>query len=203
MRVLRVWRFGLYYVVVFGAYVGLSLWLPHYYVDVYGMKLRDAGFLTALFIFPASLLRPLGGYLSDRVGARPVTYTAFIVMCGALAWLSFGMGIYQFTALLVVVGVMMGLGKASVYKYIADYFPKDVGAAGGVVGAVGGVGGFALPLLFAWAHHASGRPESAFLVVLVSAVFSLICLHVVVVKMLRDERRRTNTLQTREQSDAT
>ena len=121
-------------------------------------------------------------------------------MCIALGWLSFGMGIVQFTALLVVVGVMMGLGKASVYKYITDYFPKDVGAAGGVVG---GVGGFALPLLFAWAHHWSGRPESAFLVVLVSAVFSLICLHVVVVKMLRDERRRASTIDTREQPDAT
>jgi NNP family nitrate/nitrite transporter-like MFS transporter len=202
LRVLRVWRFGLYYIVVFGAYVGLALWLPHYYVDVYGMKLRDAGFLTALFIFPASLLRPLGGYLSDRLGARPVTYTAFVVMCLALGWLSFSMGIVQFTALMVVVGVMMSLGKASVYKYITDYFPKDVGAAGGVVGAVGGVGGFALPLLFAWAHHASGRPESAFLVVLVSAVFSLICLHVVVVKMLRDERRRASTIDTREQTDA-
>ena len=203
LRVLRVWRFGLYYIVVFGAYVALALWLPHYYVDVYGLKLRDAGFLTALFIFPASLLRPVGGYLSDRVGARPVTYTAFVVMCFTLGWLSFGMGIVQFTALIVVVGVMMGLGKASVFKYIADYFPQDVGAAGGVVGAVGGLGGFALPLLFAWAHDASGRPESIFLVVLVSAVFSLVCLHVVVVKMLRDERRRARTIDTREQPDAT
>ena len=87
---LRVWRFGLYYIVVFGAYVALALWLPHYYVDVYGVDLRTAGFLTALFIFPASLLRPLGGYLSDRLGPRPVTYSAFIVMCGAFIWLSLG-----------------------------------------------------------------------------------------------------------------
>jgi NNP family nitrate/nitrite transporter-like MFS transporter len=197
LRDLRVWRFGLYYIVVFGAYVGLALWLPKYYVDVYGVDLRTAGFLTALFIFPASLLRPLGGYLSDRLGARAVTYTAFIVMCFALGRLSFRLGIVQFTALIVVVGMMMGLGKASVYKYIADYYPKDVGAAGGVVGAVGGLGGFALPLLFAWAHQESGRPESTFLVLLASALFSLICLHVVVVKMLRDQRRRVDIIDTR------
>jgi len=194
---LRVWRFGLYYIVVFGAYVGMALWLPKYYVDVYGVDLRTAGFLTALFIFPASLLRPLGGYLSDRLGPRPVTYTAFIVMCLAFVWLSLGVGIGLFTVLVIVVGAMMGIGKASVYKYVANYYPRDVGVVGGLVGAVGGLGGFVLPLLFAWAKVKTGDPESMFLVLLVSALFSLICLHIVVVKMLRDERRRVNTIDTK------
>ncbi len=84
----RVWRFSLYYVVVFGAYVALAAYLPKYYVDVYGLPLATAGFLTALFIFPASLLRPLGGWLSDRYGPRCVTYTVFVVMAAALAVLS-------------------------------------------------------------------------------------------------------------------
>ncbi|MEZ5098649.1 MAG: MFS transporter [Thermoleophilia bacterium] len=202
LAVLRVWRFGLYYIVVFGAYVALSLWLPKYYVDVYDVGLRDAGFLTAIFIFPASLLRPLGGWLSDRLGARPVTYTAFVVMCGALIWLSFELGIVLFTALVAVVGVMMGIGKASVYRYIADYFPRDVGAVGGLVGAVGGVGGFVLPLLFAWAHDASGRAESTFLVLLVASLVSLIWLHLVVIKMRRDERRRSVAAASGEVVDA-
>jgi NNP family nitrate/nitrite transporter-like MFS transporter len=193
LGVLRVWRFGLYYIVVFGAYVALSLWLPKYYVDVYDVDLREAGFLTALFIFPASLLRPLGGHLSDRFGARPVTYTAFVVMCGALVWLAFPVGVWLFTALVVVVGVTMGIGKASVYKYIADYFPRDVGVVGGVVGAVGGLGGFVLPLLFAWAQRRTGEPQSTFVVLLAASVVSLLWLHVVVVKMRRDERRGAAT----------
>lgn len=194
---LRVWRFGLYYIVVFGAYVGLALWLPKYYVDVYGVSLKTAGFLTALFIFPASLLRPLGGYLSDRLGPRPVTYTAFVVMCLAYVWLWLGVGIALFTALVIVVGVMMGIGKASVYKYITDYYPRDVGVVGGLVGAVGGLGGFVLPLLFAWALARTDRPESAFLVLLVSGLVSLVWLHVVVVKMRRDERRLARAVGTR------
>ena len=185
LRFLRVWRFGLYYLVVFGAYVALSLWLPKYYVDVYGFELHDAGFLTALFIFPASLLRPVGGHLSDRFGARVITYTAFIVMCGALAALSFKMRVVPFTALMVLVGVTMGLGKASVYKYISDYFPRDVGAVGGLVGSIGGLGGFVLPLLFAWTQSSTGRPQSTFLVLLLFAVTCLVWLHVVVVHMLR------------------
>ena len=71
LRDVRVWRFGLYYVVVFGAYVAFSLWLPGYYQSVYKLPLANAALLTALFIFPASLLRPLGGWLSDRYGAAP------------------------------------------------------------------------------------------------------------------------------------
>ena len=196
LKDLRVWRFGLYYIVVFGAYVALALWLPHYYVDVYGVDLRTAGFLTALFILPASLLRPLGGYLSDRLGPRPVTYSAFIVMCGAFVWLSLGVPVGLFTILIIVVGVMMGIGKASVFKYIADYYPRDVGVVGGLVGAVGGLGGFFLPLLFAWAKVETGNPESTFVVLLASALVSLIWLHLVVIKMRRDERRNTATLDT-------
>ena len=180
LRVVRVWRFGLYYIIVFGAYVALALWLPKYYVDVYGFDLKAAGLLASLFVFPASLLRPFGGYLSDRLGARPVTYTAFIVMCLAFAALTVSMGPWLFTVLVVVVGAMMGIGKASVFKYIPEYFPRDVGAVGGLVGAIGGLGGFVLPLVFAWAEGASGRPQSIFLVLLVCAIVSLAWLHVIV-----------------------
>src|SRR5690554_6658861 len=80
LRSVRVWRFSLYYVVVFGAYVALAAWLPKYYVDVYDQPLGTAALLTALFIFPASLLRPLGGHLADRFGARRVLYATFFVM---------------------------------------------------------------------------------------------------------------------------
>ena len=80
LRHLRVWRFSLYYVAVFGAYVALSAWLPKYYIDNFGVEIWPAALLTATFIFPASLLRPLGGWISDRVGARKVMYWTFGVM---------------------------------------------------------------------------------------------------------------------------
>ena len=91
---MRVWRFSLYYVVVFGAYVALSVWLPKYYVDVYHIELAAAALLTALFIFPASLLRPLGGYLSDLYGPRVVTYAVFVVMTLTLLVLCIPNGTY-------------------------------------------------------------------------------------------------------------
>ena len=87
LKQLRVWRFSLYYVITFGAYVALAAWLPKYYMDVYDLSLFNASMLTALFIFPASLLRPVGGWMSDRFGARRVMYLTFWVMliaCGVL-----------------------------------------------------------------------------------------------------------------------
>lgn len=191
LREVRVWRFGLYYIVVFGAYVSFSLWLPMYYTDVYGVTLAKAGFLTCLFIFPASLLRPLGGYLSDKFGARPVTLAVMIGMLLLCVPLSmngptFKLSIELFTTLVVLVGVGMGVGKASVYRYIPDYFPKDVGAVGGLVGTLGALGGFVMMPLFGMIESSSGIRQSAFLVLGLLTLTSLTWL-LVVVKQLRSK----------------
>jgi NNP family nitrate/nitrite transporter-like MFS transporter len=176
LRHLRVWRFGLYYVVVFGAYVALSLWLPRYYVDVFGLSLKAASLLTALYIFPASLLRPLGGWLSDRLGPRAVTFFSF----GSMAIVGTALSIpglvssaAAFAALVFAIGVAMGIGKASVYRFIPDYYPRDVGAVGGLVGLLGAAGGIFLPLLFAYGETAAGFPEATWMILL---SFSLVCL---------------------------
>lgn len=186
LLLVRVWRFGFYYVTVFGAYVGLSLWLPKYYVDVYGFSLVNAGFMTALFIFPASLLRPLGGWLSDRYGARVITAISFGLVTIASGALCMTLDVVPFTILVLVVGVAMGIGKASVYTYIPQYFPKDVGAVGGLVGAVGGLGGFVLPLMFAWAKGETGRPESTWYVMVGLGVLSLVLLSIAVAHIRAD-----------------
>ncbi len=171
LQYVQVWRFSLYYIVVFGAYVALSAWLPNYYVNTYGVTLPTAALLTALFIFPASLLRPLGGYLSDIFGPRRVTYLVFIGMLLAIIPLCMPrsvlpLSVTGFTCLLVAVGVGMGIGKASVYKYIPNYYPKDVGAVGGLVGTLGALGGFFLPKMFGWLGRETGFPQAAFLALL-------------------------------------
>ncbi len=209
LKHIRVWRFGYYYVVVFGAYVALALWLPKYYVDVFEVDLKLAGLLTAMFIFPASLLRPVGGALADRFGPRRVMYWVFVTIAAAALLLSFPNGhislhlptsieptgirevlpfhqsIWMFSTLVFIIGIAMGVGKAAVYKYIPDYFPDDVGAVGGLVGAVGGLGGFYLPLLFAWALAGTDLPGSAFFVLFVFAGSALAWLHLTVVRVLR------------------
>jgi NNP family nitrate/nitrite transporter-like MFS transporter len=71
---LRVWRFGLYYFLLFGGFVALAQWLIPYYVNVYGLTVAAAGLLSGAFSMPSGLLRALGGWLADRVGARAVMY---------------------------------------------------------------------------------------------------------------------------------
>jgi NNP family nitrate/nitrite transporter-like MFS transporter len=216
LRQMRVWRFSLYYVVVFGAYVALSVWLPKYYVDVFEMPLQQAALLTALFIFPASLLRPLGGWLSDKFGARRIMYWVFgsmvvalLLLCapsghivlyvpekvhagGQIETMRFVMGPVLFTILIFIVGCGMGIGKAAVYKYIPEYFPKDVGAVGGLVGLLGALGGFFLPLLFAYAYKLTSIPQTTFAILLMITLASFAWLHWVVYRLLRQATPQLN-----------
>ena len=204
LRQLRVWRFSLNYVVVFGAYVALAAWLPKYYVDVYDVPLYEAALLTALFIFPASLLRPVGGAFSDRFGARKVMYLTFAAMLVAsgILMMPYGyivlqqpdgsesqimpwsVGIWLFTALIFLMGCAMGIGKAAVYKHIPEYFPQDVGAVGGLVGSLGALGGFFLPPLFAYATSWTGMPQATFMVLFAVTAIAAVWMHITVVQML-------------------
>lgn len=87
LKRLRVWRFGLYYFLVFGCFVTLSQWLIPYYVGAYGMNLVTAGMLASAFSLPTGLIRALGGWLADRYGARAVMYRVFalsFIGCAAL-----------------------------------------------------------------------------------------------------------------------
>jgi NNP family nitrate/nitrite transporter-like MFS transporter len=202
LRQVRVWRFSLYYVAVFGAYVALSAWLPKYYTANFGVSLGVAALLTALFIFPASLLRPLGGWFSDRFGARRVMYWTFGIMLATTFVLSmpnghivlqpgdrevlpYHLGIAPFTLLVFTLGCAMGIGKAAVYKHIPEYFPREVGAVGGLVGMLGGLGGFLLPPLFAYATGWTGLPSATFFVLFLLTLICAAWMHRTVVQMLQ------------------
>jgi NNP family nitrate/nitrite transporter-like MFS transporter len=74
LKDVRVWRFGLYYFLVFGCFVAFSQWLVPYFVNVYYLPLVTAGFLAACFSFPSGVIRALGGWMSDLFGGRKVMY---------------------------------------------------------------------------------------------------------------------------------
>ena len=202
----RVWRFSLYYVAVFGAYVALSAWLPKYYMDNFDVTLAAAGLLTATFIFPASLLRPVGGWLSDRFGARRIMYASFGVMLltsgilmmpngfitvmhpdgSASDHLHYAIVLPVFVLLVFLLGCAMGLGKAAVFKHIPEYFPDNVGSVGGLVGMLGGLGGFFLPPLFAYSKTWSGFPSSTFFCIFILVAVCAVWMHLTIVKMLHE-----------------
>lgn len=210
LRKLQVWRFSLYYFFVFGAFVALALWLPRYYVGVYGLDLKTAGMLAAGYSLPASFFRVLGGYLSDRFGARTVMYWTFIASLVCTFLLSYpattytvqgiggpieftiATGLVPFVLLTVVLGFFMSLGKAAVYKHIPVYYPDNVGSVGGVVGLIGGLGGFFLPIAFGIMNDLIGVWTACFMLLFGLVAVALVWMHFAI---LRAERKQVPELR--------
>ncbi|MCC6698485.1 MAG: MFS transporter, partial [Candidatus Hydrogenedentes bacterium] len=264
--------FGLYYFLVFGGFVALAQWLIPYYVSVYMMPLATAGLLAAIFSLPSGVIRALGGYLSDRYGARRVMYwvlSSCVVCCALLivprmdihspgkgiiakrsgavtsvspdaivvgemtyavkarngedneeqnvlilptlsTWqepvvkagdvvskkqllasgvthIYFQANVWVFTALVFVVGIMMGIGKAAVYKHIPDYFPTEVGVVGGIVGVLGGLGGFFCPIVFGYMLEWTGLWITCWIFVSALSTVCLWWMHYIVQQMMNKE----------------
>ena len=204
LKKLQVWRFSLYYFFVFGGYVALALWLPHFYVGVYGLDIKIAGMLAAVYALPGSAFRALGGWISDKIGARAVMYWTFIACVACCFFMSYPPTHYivegiegpinfsirvslpVFVFLSIVLGFFMSLGKAAVYKHIPVYYPKNVGSVGGIVGMIGGLGGFILPICFGIMNDLTGVYTSCFMLLFVITAITLIWMHISILFMEKD-----------------
>lgn len=191
----NVLRYCQYYSLVFGGYVALALWMTKYYIGEYGFNIQTAALLAAAFSLPGGVLRAVGGWLSDKYGAHSVTWWVLWVCWICLFILSYpqtdftvatvngpktfhiGLSPVVFTVLLFAVGVAMAFGKASVYKYISDEYPKHMGAVSGIVGLAGGLGGFILPIMFGALMDYTGVRSSAFMLMYAITWVSLIWMY--------------------------
>ena len=177
----KVLKYCQFYSIVFGGYVALSLWMVQYYVGEFGLDIRTAALLAACFSLPGGVLRAVGGWMSDKWGAHSVTWWVMWVSWICLFLLSYpqtdltisttsgpmtfhiGLNVYMFTALMFILGIAFAFGKASVFKYISDDFPSNIGAISGIVGLAGGLGGFILPIMFGGLMDLTGIRSSAFM----------------------------------------
>ena len=177
----KVLKYCQYYSIVFGGYVALSLWMVQYYVGEYGLDIRAAALLAACFSLPGGVLRAVGGWLSDKYGAHSVTWWVMWVSWICLFLLSYpqtdftiltvngpktfhiGLNVYGFTILMFLLGIAWAFGKASVFKYISDDYPTNIGTISGIVGLAGGLGGFVLPIMFGALMDLTGIRSSAFM----------------------------------------
>lgn len=205
LKELRVWRFGMYYFFVFGGFVALALWLPKYYVGEYNMDLKTASLITMCFTLPSGLIRALGGWMSDKYGARNVNWAVFWTCLICLFFTSYpqttyvvhgitadhkfdiGANVWVFTLLVFIIGIAQGIGKASVYRIIHDYYPHNMGSVGGMVGVLGGLGGFTLPILFGVASDFFDIRSSCFMLLFGVVSICMVSMHVAIRNLRKAE----------------
>ena len=99
----------------------------------------------------------------------------------------FQANIWIFTALCFIIGSVMGIGKAAVYKHIPDYFPNDVGVVGGIVGVLGGLGGFVCPVMFGYLLRATGLWTTCWMLFFGVATICMLWMHLVVRKLMKSQ----------------
>ena len=140
------WVLALFYFLTFGGFVAFSIYLPTLLKDQFGLKPADAGFRAAGFVVLATLLRPVGGWLSDRIGGARVLSGVFLGVVPFALLLTWP-AMLPFTVGALGCAALLGLGNGAVFKLVPQYFPKETGTVTGLVGAMGGLGGFFPPLL--------------------------------------------------------
>ena len=208
----RVWRYCQYYSIVFGGYVAMALWMTKYYITEYGFNLQTAALLAAAFSIPGGILRAIGGHFSDKFGAHTVTWWVLWVSLLCLFFLSYpqtqltimtvggpqtfhiGLNVWVFTALMFTMGIAFAIGKASVFKYISDDVPHNIGVISGIVGLAGGMGGFLLPIIFGALVDLTGVRSSAFMLMFGIIWVSLMWMYFAEVRPMNAGRSSKNSL---------
>jgi MFS transporter, NNP family, nitrate/nitrite transporter len=170
------WNLGLYYFVTFGGFVFFANYLPQLLGDWFPLDRRDAPLQAAIFTVGATVARPVGGWLSDQLsGARVLVWVFALVVATrlVLAWQAGAANIVIVTDLLFIIALGFGIGNGAVFKLVAQYFPKNTGLAGGLVGAAGGLGGFFPPIIMGFVKDSTGSYALGFVILATLAAFCL------------------------------
>ena len=159
------------YAITFGGFVAFGVYLPTYLTQVYALEIADAGARAAGFIVLATFARPVGGWLSDRVGGGLVLVVALAVVAAGAAAVAFTPGIVIATVAFLSMAAALGVGNGAVFALVGTRAPATkVGAVTGFVGAAGGLGGFFPPLVMGAVFEATGSYAIGLLLLCLTAL---------------------------------
>jgi NNP family nitrate/nitrite transporter-like MFS transporter len=149
--------FCFFYCFTFGGFVGFASFLTVFFHDQYGLAKVRAGDFTTIVVLAGSFLRPVGGWLSDKIGG----YRLLLALLCAISILLFSVGtlpsLTTEVALLFLTMGMLGMGNGAVFQLVPQRFPERIGVLTGLVGAAGGFGGFLLPSLLGAIKDRTGQ----------------------------------------------
>jgi NNP family nitrate/nitrite transporter-like MFS transporter len=165
------WVLSFFYFLTFGGFVAMGIYLPMFLTEIFKLTPQDAGMRTAGFVLLATIMRPVGGWLADKVGGLTILLWTFPFVAG-MAMLLTVESMVPFTIGALGMAALIGLGNGAVFKLVPQYFPQSVGAVTGLVGAMGGLGGFFPPLALGIIKQQTG---SFFMGFALLGIFALIC----------------------------
>ena len=145
----RTWVLVFLYTISFGGgFTALTAWFPTYWSIFHEMSLITAGIIAAIFTIYGSLIRVLGGKLSDRFGGENMAILSFIIMAIGALVLTMSTTTYAAFSGMMVLGTGMGVANAAIFELVPKYIPNAVGGASGWIGGIGGTGTlFIIPVL--------------------------------------------------------
>src|SRR5262245_47314459 len=190
LRLRVTWQAAALYAVLFGGYVAFSVYLPAYLKTAYGLTQADAANRMAGFVLLAVLMRPVGGWLSDRIGPTPVLAVALgVVAVGALVQSSTPALMPLGTIAFLAMAAALGAGSGATFALVARLAPANmVGSVTGVVGAAGGLGGFVPPLVMGVVYGQYGSYAIGLLALAVVAGAALLFTTTAVRRALQAQR---------------
>jgi NNP family nitrate/nitrite transporter-like MFS transporter len=139
------WWFCYFYSITFGGFVGLASFLSTFFRDHFDISKVEAGGYATACVIAGSFLRPLGGYLADRIGGLRLLLALYLLVGVCMLGLS-ALPAFAASLLLLFLSLgLLGMGNGAVFQVVPQRFPREIGVLTGIVGAAGGVGGFLLP----------------------------------------------------------
>lgn len=176
VKVKETWIFSFFYSLSFGGFVGLTSYLGIFFVDQYGISKVTAGDFVTIIVFIGSFVRPIGGYMADRLGGINLLVKLFGLAAVMLGFIGLLPSLYVMLALFMVTMLIFGVANGAMFQVIPTKFPREVGIFTGFVGAAGGFGGFFLPNILGTFKELTGSYSFGYWWIGVTYVIALIML---------------------------
>lgn len=195
LKIKDAWVFCFFYSITFGGFVGMASFLSIFFHDQYGLNTVSAGDFVTLCVLAGSFFRPIGGWISDKVGGIRVLQTLFFLITVLFVLVSFLLPFPLEMGALFLVMTALGLGNGAVFQLVPQRFGKEIGIITGIVGAAGGLGGFFLPSLLGWMKDATGTFATGYLIIACIAAGGFITMWIIGQRWSRKWDEKGSTLE--------
>ncbi|WP_232510209.1 nitrate/nitrite transporter [Paenibacillus crassostreae] len=170
----KLWLLCFFYFITFGSFVAFTVFLPNHLVQHFGISKIDAGLRTAGFVLLATIMRPVGGWLGDKLNPFKILSFVFIGLTIGGIMLAFSPSIMLYSVGCLLIGFCSGTGNGTLFKLVPLYFSKQAGIANGLISALGGLGGFFPPLMLSALLAITGHYAIGFMALSMVALCSLL-----------------------------